>query len=103
METVKVVEIRSTRKSGPLRAFADVRIGNMTVTDFRVFQENGEKARVEVPVTTWRLSQTHELRFKPIITLPGDLMGRVQAEILSNYYREMEKQNGTQNSKSDPK
>jgi len=49
---------------------------------------------VEVPMTTWRDPETHELRFKPIITLPGDLMGRVQAEILSCYYRAMEgKQN----------
>ena len=94
METVKVVEIRSTRKLGPLRAFADVRIGNMMVTDFRVFQDSGGRARVEVPMTTWRDPETHELRFKPIITLPGDLMGRVQAEILSCYYRAMEgKQN----------
>lgn len=87
METVKVIEIRPTQKPGSLRAFVDVRIGNMMITDFRIFQENGGKARVEVPMTTWRDPITHELRFKPVVTLPGELMGRVQAEILSCYFR----------------
>ncbi len=87
---VQVVEVRRTRKPGPLRAFADVKIGNMMVTDFRIFQDNGGRARVEVPMTTWRDPETHDLRFKPVITLPGDLMGRVQSEILSSYHRAME-------------
>ena len=90
MDNVRVIGIRPTRKPGPLRAFADVRIGNMMVTDFRIFQEDGGRARVEVPMATWRDNKTRELRFKPIITLPGDLMGRVQTEILSSYYRAME-------------
>jgi DNA-binding cell septation regulator SpoVG len=90
MDTVKVVEIRKTRKPGPLRAFVDVRFGNLLVTDFRVFQTDGGRARVEVPMVTWRDAQTRELRFKPVITLPGELIGRVQAEILSCYYRVME-------------
>lgn len=90
MESVKTIEIRPARKSGHLRAFADVKIGNMMVTDFRIFQENGGRPRVEVPMVTWRDPETRGLRFKPVITLPGELMGRVQAEILSCYYRVME-------------
>ena len=90
MDTVKVVEIRKTRKPGPLQAFADVKLGNMVVTDFRVFQNDGGPARIEVPMVTWRDPKTKELHFKPVITLPGELMGRVQAEILSCYYRMME-------------
>jgi DNA-binding cell septation regulator SpoVG len=90
MDTVKVVEIRKTRKPGPLRAFVDLRLGALLVTDFRVFQVDGGPARVEVPMVTWKDPETRELRFKPVITLPGELMGRVQAEILSCYYRMME-------------
>ncbi|MGA2466097.1 MAG: hypothetical protein ABSH06_17320 [Thermodesulfobacteriota bacterium] len=90
MVIVKVVDIRKTRKPGPLRAFVDVRIGDMTVTDFRIFQDNCGRARVEVPMTTLRDPESHELRFKPVVTLPGELLGRVQAEILSCYYRMME-------------
>ena len=90
MEPVKVIEIRKTRKPGPLRAFVDVRLGDLFVTDFRVFQTDGGQARVEVPMVTWRDPTSHELRFKPVITLPGELMGRVQAEILFCYYRMME-------------
>jgi DNA-binding cell septation regulator SpoVG len=90
MDALKVVEIRKTRKPGTLRAFADVRLGNILLTDFRVFQIDGGPARVEVPMVTWKDPETRELRFKPVITLPGELMGRVQAEILSCYYRVME-------------
>ena len=52
VDAVKVIGIRPTRKSGPLRAFADVKTGNMMVTDFRIFQDNGGRARVEVPMAT---------------------------------------------------
>ena len=90
METVEIIEIRKTRKPGPLRAFVDVRLGNLLVTDFRVFQADGGPARIEVPMVTWRDPESRELRFKPVITLPGELMGRVQTEILSCYYRMME-------------
>ena len=94
MDLVTVVEIRTKRGQGQLRAFADIRIGDLLVMDFRIFQENGGRARVEGPVTTWRDPESHELRFKPVVTLPGELLGRVQAEILSCYYRMMEeKQN----------
>ncbi len=91
MDKVTVIEIRLTRKPGPLRAFADAQIGNVIVTDFRVFQENGEQARVEMPTATWRDTKNRELRFKPVITLPGDLKGRIESEILSCYYRAMER------------
>lgn len=98
MDAVMVVEIRRTQKPGSLRAFADVRIGNMMVADFRIFQINAERARVEVPMTTWRDPESHKLRFKPVITLPGELMGRVQSEILSCYYRIMEEEQNDRNS-----
>lgn len=87
---VEVVEVRRTWKPGSLRAFADVKIGNMMVTDFRIFQEDGGRARVEVPMAIWRDTKTRALRFKPVITFPDDLMGRIQTEILSCYHRAME-------------
>ena len=98
MDQLKVVEIRRIRKTSSLRAFVDVWMGNMTVADFRVFQEDGGPARVEVPMTTWRDPETRQLRFKPVITLPADLMARVEAEILSCYYRVMEEE---QNDRAD--
>jgi DNA-binding cell septation regulator SpoVG len=87
---VKVLEIRLMPTERPLRAFVDIKLGNMMVTDFRVFQENCGKARVEVPMTTWRDPKSHKLRFKPVVTLPSELKGRVESEILSCYYRAME-------------
>jgi DNA-binding cell septation regulator SpoVG len=96
MDTVKVIEIRPIRKPGPLKAFVDVRLGNLLITDFRVFQRDGEPARIEVPTVTWRDPETKQLHFKPVITLPSELMGRVQAEILFCYYRVMEENKSDQ-------
>ena len=45
MDTVKVIEVRKTRKPGPLRVFVDVRFGDLLVTNFRVFQTDGVKSK----------------------------------------------------------
>jgi len=85
MDVVKVNEIRWAKKPRLLRAFVGLKIGNMVVTDFRIFHHQSCRTCVEVPVTTWRDPESRELRFKLTITLPGKPMGRVQAEIPSCY------------------
>ncbi len=96
MDTVRVTEIRAIQKQGPLRAFADVRIGDLVIADFGIFQQNNGRFRVEVPMRTWKDPVTNELRFRAIVTLSDDLMRRVQAEILSCYYRIMEEKESDQ-------
>jgi hypothetical protein len=42
VDAVKVIEIRPTRKPGPLRAFADIEIEGLLLRDFRVYQVDGK-------------------------------------------------------------
>ncbi len=92
MDTVKVVEIRKTRKPGPLRAFADIEIGDVVIKDFRVMQDNG-RPYVKAPFSTYR-DKDGEMKFRQIVILPDELRGRIDNLILSEYYlREKERQN----------
>jgi hypothetical protein len=94
MELVEVIEIRRTRKPGPLLAFADLRVGSLLVRDFRVMQENGSKPYVKAPFTTYK-DKTGQLRFRQIIDLPNEVRGQVDNAILNAFFqREMEKRNG---------
>lgn len=84
------------------RAFCDVRIRgdidiDITLHDFRVMQ-NGEggRAYVRAPFATHK-TQTGELSFRQIVDLPKEIRGRVDALILTAFYREEEKRNETQN------
>jgi hypothetical protein len=53
MEIVKVIEIRPTRKPGPLKAFADIEIEGLLLRDFRIYQVNG-KPTVRNPFSTYK-------------------------------------------------
>ena len=90
MDEVRVIEIRPTRKPGPLRAFADLKFGNLLVRDFRVMQDNGGRPYVKAPFSTYK-NKNSELCFRQIVDLPDEVRGQVDTAILSAFYREKEK------------
>lgn len=85
MDTAKVVEIRPTRKSGPLRAFVDIKIEGLLLKDFRVYQTNG-KPSVRNPFVSYK-NRDGELTFRQIIDLPPVVQTEVNALILEAYFR----------------
>jgi DNA-binding cell septation regulator SpoVG len=92
---IKVLEIRTLHSNAKsLRAFVDVQIGDLILKDFRILEENGGKSYVKAPFTTYK-DKTGQLRFRQIIDLPAEVRGRIDNMILSEYYREKEKQHGT--------
>jgi DNA-binding cell septation regulator SpoVG len=91
MDTVKVIEIRKTRKPGPLRAFVDVKIGTWIINDWRVWQQNG-RAYVSPPQASWK-DTTGQIKFKPILTIPDEELQQIQTAILYGYHQEAEKTN----------
>ena len=95
MDEVRVIDIRSTRKSGPLRAFADVKVGSVLVRDFRVLQDGAARPYVRAPYNTYK-NPTGELCFRQIVDLPDEVRGRVDTAILSAFYREKEQHYGHQ-------
>lgn len=93
-QRIEVISLRliEPRESG-LRGFADIRIDSVTVRDFRIFQRNG-KPYVQVPHTTFK--KDGALQFHPIVDLPGELRGQVDAAILQAYFRERENRDADQ-------
>jgi hypothetical protein len=91
IDRIRVVAIRLLSKDRSLRAFADIEIGGWIIYDWRILKQHGSRAYVSPPQVSWRDLATNQLKFKPILTLPGDLMQRIQTEILHAYHQEIEK------------
>ncbi len=95
MNNIEVIEIRLSPPGKSLKAFVDIRIGSITLKDFRVMQDNG-KPYVRAPHTTYKDS-TGALRFRQIVDLPDEVRGQIDTMILSEYYhREKELENEKQ-------
>jgi hypothetical protein len=90
MDTVRIVEIRQTRKPGPLRAFVDIGIEGLLLKDFRVYQSNG-KPSVRNPFVSYK-NKNGELTFRQIVDLPPVVQAEVNALILEAYFRRTREQ-----------
>lgn len=92
---IRILEIRILPPgTKSMRAFADVQLGDLILKDFRVMQDNGGKPYVKAPFTTYK-DRTGQIKFRQIIGLPDEVRGKIDNLILSEYYREKEKQHGT--------
>ena len=91
---VKVIEIRVLNDGRPLKAFADVKVGDWIIHDFRVIKQNAQRAFVSPPQVSWKDPETGEIRFKGVFTIPPEQKQRIDVEILAAFQREMEKRDG---------
>jgi DNA-binding cell septation regulator SpoVG len=91
MKEIRVIEIRPLNDGRPLKAFADVQVGDWIIHDFRVIKQNGQKAFVSSPQVSWKDPESGEIRFKGILTIPPEQKQRIDVEILSAFQGEMEK------------
>ena len=82
MSDIQVVEIRLLPPGRDLKAFASVRVGEWTFHDFRITQESGHRAAVLMPQVSWR-DKGGVLRFRSLLSIPGDLRQRIETAILS--------------------
>lgn len=85
---IRILDVRLLPGNKTTRAFVDIQLGDMVIKDFRIVQ-NGEKPHVKAPFTTYK-NQNGELRFRQIIDFPDEVRGRIDAAILSAFYREKE-------------
>ena len=90
---VEILDIRLIRSSKPLKAFADVRLGGITIRDFRIMKEDGKPPHVKVPFSTYK-GPNDQLMFRTIIILPDEVRGEVDLAILNAYRREKEQKVG---------
>lgn len=94
---VEILDIRLIEPSGKsLKAFADVKLGDVTVRDFRIIKEDGKRPHVKVPFSTYK-DQRGRIRFRPIVILPEEVRGEIDLAILNTYEWEKEQKNGRSN------
>jgi len=93
-DPIQVLEIRLLNGNKALRAFADIQVGNWTIHDFRVIKQNGQKAFVSPPQTSWKDPRTGEIRYRGILTLPPELKQKIEIAVLSAFQEELEKKHG---------
>ena len=65
---------------GALKAFVDVKIGDIVIKDFRVVQQEGSEAWVSVPQKEYNYNG--EKRYAKMITLSNELKMQVDKVIL---------------------
>jgi len=90
------LDLRVIESGKSLKAFADVRIGNILIRDFRIVKEDGKRPHVKAPFSTYK-DQTGQIKFRPIIDLPDEVRGEVDLAILNAYRREKDNDNGRPN------
>jgi DNA-binding cell septation regulator SpoVG len=93
------IEVTSIRLVDPnlpsgLRGFADIKLDDILIRDFRIVQRNG-KPSVEGAHTTFK--KDGQIRFNQIVNFPGELKARVDTAILAAYFREKEKESAARN------
>ena len=92
---IEVLSLRLIEPKGSgLTGFSDVKIDTVTVRDFRIFKKNGGKPFIQAPYNT--LKKDGKILFHPIIDLPEEIRGAVDAAILGEYFRKREQKNERQ-------
>ena len=81
---IAVSDIRRFENAGCLKALADVQIGDSTFRDFRIVQQDGQRAWVAPPQASW-VDRTGKRRYKNLIEFPKDLKSRIDAVILEEF------------------
>ena len=91
---IEVISLRLIEpKESGLRGFADIRIDDITIRDYHIFQRNG-KPYIQAPYTT--LKKDGALQFHPIIDLPEELRSKVDTAILTAYFEKKENRDAGQ-------
>lgn len=83
---IQVLEIRLFPGHKTTKAFCDIKIGDITVRDFRIMQ-NGGRPYVKAPFQTYK-NNAGEIQFRQIIDFPDEVRGQIDTAILSTFYRE---------------
>jgi hypothetical protein len=87
---IQIIELRLLPGHKATRGFCDVRIGDITIKDFRIFQTNG-KTSVRNPFASYK-DVDGNLKFRQLVNLPSNVQTEVNALVLGEYYRRVKEQ-----------
>ena len=86
---IKVIEVKAMNNDRPLKAFASVQVGDWIIYEWRIVQQPGQRAWVSVPQVSWK-DQDGKVKYKALLSIPGELRQRIEVAILSAWEREKE-------------
>jgi DNA-binding cell septation regulator SpoVG len=90
---ISVLEMRMVAGDKPLKAFVDIQVDDWIIRELRVIKEANKRTWVVSPQLSWKDPVTGSIKYKTILTLPGDVKGEVDRLILNRFAEEMEKRN----------
>jgi len=88
---IEILEIRFLDTGKPLKAFVNALVNDWVVRDFRIIQQDGQRAYVMPPQVSWRDTDSGAIKYKGILTIPIEEKQMIDIAILSAYQREKER------------
>lgn len=85
---IRVIDIRLLNSDKALKAFVDVQVGDWLIYDWRVTKQDGQRAWVSVPQTSWK-DKDGKVRYRALLSIPGELKQRIEVAILSAWEKEL--------------
>lgn len=89
---IQIVEIRLLSSNRPLKAFADVQVGDWIIYEWRIIKKDGQRAWVSVPMASWK-DVDGKVRYRALLSVPGELKQRIEVAILSAWEKEERSEN----------
>jgi hypothetical protein len=92
-DKIQVIDLRFLSSNRPLKAFADIQVGDWIVREWRIIKVNGKRPLIAPPQTSWK-GTDGQIQYKTIITLPDELKAMVDLTILKRFMGELENREG---------
>ena len=86
VQAIEVLSIRRLDGSGNVKAFASIRIGEITIHGAKIVQQDGQKEWLAPPDKPWT-GRDGEQKWSPVVELTKPLRLRVEAVVLDAWER----------------
>ena len=85
---IEVISFRRGSRPGPLKAYADVRLGVIEIKNWAIVEVANGTMRVYPPKISWEDARTHQKLYSPIVNAPRDIKQRVELAVLNAWAKE---------------
>ena len=75
------LEIRTLQNAGNLRAFVTLKIGPLEIKDFRIVQQDGQRAYVSPPQAEY--SRDGKKQFNPLLKYPPEWKEQIETAVFA--------------------
>lgn len=86
---VELIAVRPIVSNGPIKAFVDIKLGDLVIHEFRIIKRDGQRLQIQTPITSWR-GRDGIIRYRSLFSAPAELMQRIEVTILSAWEKDLE-------------